>query len=71
MHSKLTPRERQLLDLLTRGHSNKELADMLKISFDTVRTHLSHIYEKMNVRSRTEAAALYLRESLVQDPESA
>lgn len=44
---------------------------MLKISFDTVRTHLSHIYEKMNVRSRTEAAALYLRESLVQDPESA
>jgi DNA-binding NarL/FixJ family response regulator len=57
----LTPREEEILALLTQGYANKEIADRLSVSFDTVRTHLRHIYEKLHVRSRTEAATRYLR----------
>jgi DNA-binding NarL/FixJ family response regulator len=57
----LTAREMQLLALLSEGLSNKEIASQLNISFATVRTHLMHIYEKLHVRCRTEAAAKYLR----------
>ncbi|MBA4146480.1 MAG: response regulator transcription factor [Verrucomicrobia bacterium] len=57
----LTPREEEILALLTQGYANKEIADRLSVSFDTVRTHLRHIYEKLHVRSRTEAATKYLR----------
>lgn len=52
----LTEREREILDHLSRGFSNKEIAEKLFISVPTVRTHLRHIYEKLHVRSRTEAA---------------
>jgi DNA-binding NarL/FixJ family response regulator len=57
----LTAREEEILELLTQGYANKEIADRLSVSFDTVRTHLRHIYEKLHVRSRTEAATRYLR----------
>ena len=57
----LSPREEEILVLLTQGYANKEIADRLGVSFDTVRTHLRHIYEKLHVRSRTEAATTYLR----------
>jgi DNA-binding NarL/FixJ family response regulator len=57
----LTPREEEILAWLTQGYSNKEIADRLSVSFDTVRTHLRHVYEKLHVRSRTEAATKYLR----------
>ncbi|MCX8090783.1 MAG: response regulator transcription factor [Verrucomicrobiae bacterium] len=59
--ARLTPREEEILALLTQGYSNKEIADRLSVSFDTVRTHLRHVYEKLHVRSRTEAATKYLR----------
>ncbi len=62
----LTRREEEILALLTKGFANKEIADRLSVSFDTVRTHLCHIYEKLHVRSRTEAATKYLRTSEVQ-----
>jgi DNA-binding NarL/FixJ family response regulator len=52
---KLTPRERELLDLLSKGYRYKEIADKLFISFETVRTHIHNIYEKLHVQSRTEA----------------
>jgi DNA-binding NarL/FixJ family response regulator len=52
---KLTKREREMLDLLAKGYRYKEIADRLFISFDTVRTHIHHIYEKLQVQSRTEA----------------
>lgn len=51
----LTERETQLLSLLSKGFANKEIADKMNISVPTVRTHLRHIYEKLHVRSRTEA----------------
>jgi len=59
--ARLTPREEEILVLLTQGYANKEIADRLAVSFDTVRTHLCHIYQKLHVRSRTEAATKYLR----------
>jgi len=51
----LTERENDLLLYLSEGFSNKEIADKLNVSMTTVRTHLRHIYEKLHVRSRTEA----------------
>jgi DNA-binding NarL/FixJ family response regulator len=52
---KLTKREREMLDLLAKGFRYKEIADQLFISFETVRTHIHNIYEKLHVQSRTEA----------------
>ena len=46
----LTQRESEILVLLSEGLSNKEIADRVKISYDTVRAHLRHIYEKLHVR---------------------
>jgi DNA-binding NarL/FixJ family response regulator len=57
----LSGRESEILALLAEGLSNKEIGARLSISFSTVRTHLMHIYEKLHVRCRTEAAAKYLR----------
>jgi DNA-binding NarL/FixJ family response regulator len=59
----LTQRESEILVLLSRGLSNKEIADPLNISYDTVRAHLRHIYEKLHVRGRTEAVRKYLKSS--------
>lgn len=56
----LTAREEETLLLLTKGYSNKEIADKLSLSVETVRSHLKHIYEKMHVRSRAEAVARYM-----------
>jgi len=52
---KLTPREKEMLELLAKGYRYKEIADQLSISFETVRTHIHHIYEKLHVQSRIEA----------------
>lgn len=56
----LTAREEETLVLLTKGYSNKEIADHLHLSIETVRSHLKNIYTKMHVRSRTEAVAHYM-----------
>jgi DNA-binding NarL/FixJ family response regulator len=57
---RLTAREEEVLILLSKGYANKEIADQLRIGTETVGTHLKHIYEKMHVRSRTEAVARYM-----------
>lgn len=56
----LTPREDQILKLLSKGYLYKEIAAELTISIDTVRTHLRRIYGKLQVHSRTEAVVKYL-----------
>lgn len=57
---KLTKREQEILSLLSKGFLYKEISDSLAISISTVRTHLKHIYEKLHVHSRTEAAVKFL-----------
>ena len=57
----LTARESEILELLTEGLSNKEIAQKTRIAAGTVRNHLQSIFKKLHVRCRTEAAAKYLR----------
>ncbi len=56
----LTARELEILDLLAQGYQYKEIATKLSIATGTVRNHLQHIYEKLHVRSRTEAVVKFL-----------
>jgi DNA-binding NarL/FixJ family response regulator len=56
----LTTREEQILLLLSQGHSNKLIATKLNLSLDTVCSHLKHIFRKMHVNSRTEAALRFV-----------
>jgi DNA-binding NarL/FixJ family response regulator len=56
----LSRREQEVLELLAQGCSNKEIADKLSISIETVTWHLRHIYSKLHVRSRTQAALKFL-----------
>jgi len=56
----LTPREKELLTLISKGYSNKEIAGELTLTVETIRTYLKTIYEKMHVRSRTEAVVKYM-----------
>jgi DNA-binding NarL/FixJ family response regulator len=58
---KLSPREEEILDLLAQGYRYKEIADALSIGFETVRSHLKNIYDKLHVHSRTEAVVKYLK----------
>jgi DNA-binding NarL/FixJ family response regulator len=57
----LSAREQEVLDLLSQGFLYKEIADKLGISYETVHTYIRRIYEKLQVRTRTEAVAKFLR----------
>lgn len=57
----LTDREREILACAAAGRGNKEIADQLCVSTDTVKTHLHNIYRKLNVTGRVEAILLYLK----------
>ena len=57
---KLTQREQEILSLLATGYHNKEIAETVGIALETVRTHIKHIYDKLQVSSRTEATLKYL-----------
>ena len=59
--SGLTKREEEILDYLMKGYFYKEIAGELFISTETVRTHIRNIYEKLQVRTRSEAILKYLR----------
>jgi DNA-binding NarL/FixJ family response regulator len=61
----LSAREREVLDLLTRGHLYKEVCEILGITMGTVNTHARRIYEKLHVRSRAEAVARYNKPSFL------
>jgi DNA-binding NarL/FixJ family response regulator len=56
----LSPREREILELLAEGFPNKQIADRVGLTDGTVRWHLRHVYHKLHVRSRTEAALKFL-----------
>jgi DNA-binding NarL/FixJ family response regulator len=57
----LSPREKEVLDCLAQGFLYKEIAEKLGISYETVHTYIRRIYEKLQVRTRTEAVAKFLR----------
>ena len=62
----LSDRERQVLDLLVHGYSNRRIAEACYLSLNTVRTHVQNVLVKLGVHSKLEAAALAVRQGLVQ-----
>jgi NarL family two-component system response regulator LiaR len=62
---RLTPREREVLELLGRGFANKRIALELGLSEKTVKTHVGHVLEKLGVSDRTQAAVVAVRAGLV------
>jgi RNA polymerase sigma factor (sigma-70 family) len=59
--SELSEREQQVLDLLAQGLIYKEIAEKLNLGYETVHTYIRRIYEKLQVRTRTEAVAKFLQ----------
>ena len=64
--SRLTRREKDILDLVVKGNSNKEIAGLLYISEKTVKNHLTNIFRKLSVKDRTQAAVYALKNGLVK-----
>lgn len=62
----LTKREREVLGFLAVGYRGKDIADVLNISADTVKNHVTHIYEKLQIHSRAEAIAWAWRHGLMK-----
>lgn len=67
--SELTDREREVLTLVARGYTNKQIADTLFVTEKTARNHVSHILDKLGVSRRSEAAAFAVEYKLVQPRE--
>lgn len=65
LHEELTNREREILLLIAKGHSNQEIADELFITLKTVKTHVSNILAKLEVEDRTQAAIYAFKHHLV------
>lgn len=64
----LTSREIEVLEEVVKGASNKEIADLLNITENTVKIHLRNILEKLHVQNRIQAAVHAIREGLIDDP---
>lgn len=67
-NSSLSDREREILQLVSQGKSNKEIASDLFISVNTVKVHVSNVYEKIGVSSRTEATLYAIENGIVDSP---
>src|ERR1700686_747174 len=65
----LTEREREVLTLVARGYTNKQIADALTVTEKTARNHVSHILEKLGLSRRSEAAVFAVENKLVQPRE--
>lgn len=63
---RLTDREREVLELLADGHSTRQIAETLVLGEETVKSHLTHIYQKLGARDRVHAVALALRRGIVR-----
>jgi DNA-binding NarL/FixJ family response regulator len=64
LESSLSPRERDVLGLLAKGHTNREIGARLGIAGPTVKTHVRHVLEKLHLRNRAEAAAFATRRGI-------
>ena len=61
----ITPREREILELIAAGLSNQEIAEKLFVSQNTVKTHASRLFDKLDARRRTQAVQIAKREGLI------
>ncbi|MBQ8167789.1 response regulator transcription factor [bacterium] len=61
----LTPREEEVLDYLTKGLTNKEIAEIMNVTHHTIKAHISAILHKFNCKNRTDAALIAQRKSFV------
>ena len=64
----LTPRETEILRALAEGQSNKQMAQQFWLSSQTIKYHLTHIYRKLGVNSRTEAVRQAYEHGLIENP---
>jgi len=60
----LAPREREVLDLLSKGRAYKQIAAEMELSMGTIRTYIRRLYGKLHVNCRTEAVVLYLTQPI-------
>lgn len=60
----LAPREREVLDLLSKGRAYKQIAAEMELSMGTIRTYIRRLYGKLNVNCRTEAVVIYLTQPI-------
>lgn len=60
-YEKLSLREQQVIERLAQGQTYQEIADALNVTYATIHTHIRHIYEKLHVRSRTEAITVHFQ----------
>lgn len=67
LHERLTSRENEVVQLISKGYSNQEIADALFITLKTVKTHVSNILSKLEVEDRTQVAIYAFRHDLVED----
>jgi DNA-binding NarL/FixJ family response regulator len=61
----LSAREREILQMIADGHSNREVSERLVVSVETVKTHVKHILAKLEAEHRTQAVAIAIRQSLI------
>ena len=67
-YERLTKRERQVLDLIAKGNTNQEIADILVLSPNTVQTHRAHIMEKLNLQSKAQLMRYAVKMGLLPSP---
>jgi Response regulator containing a CheY-like receiver domain and an HTH DNA-binding domain len=63
--SPLTPRESQILDYVAQGYFNKQIADILAVSEQTIKNHITSILRKLNVNARTQAVVVAIKKGLI------
>jgi DNA-binding NarL/FixJ family response regulator len=64
--AELSPREYEVLELLSRGFGNREVAAKLGLSVETVKTHIERLYKRLDVTTRTDAVAKALRAGIIE-----
>ena len=66
--TKLSPREKEVLELVAQGKSNKEIAAALGVAENTVKSYIKNILEKLHIENRVQAATFAVREGLIEKP---
>ncbi|MDQ3018218.1 MAG: response regulator transcription factor [Bacteroidota bacterium] len=66
----LSPREHEVLVMISEGHSYQEIADRMNVSLSTVKTHASNLFSKMDVQRRTQAVMLAQKSGIIPTPKA-